>query len=732
MTYTRQAERGGDLYRSNRTCAAAKVAVSVAAGRGGHHCGLRLSHSWPALQSTYLESLMYQGSAVAACIRHLRHGGNVGCQAEPGTTGILYMLTDQSDVAKFTATAPDAKYAVVIPYTIFNRANVQALRASGKMSGIILVKSGTGFATPDAWSPDSPTPNAQYGLYANQSEDSWHAWNPAANSMAFDSFDFPIFGITNSPTNLQSAVPVIEAAMANKNKGHSSYPLYAVEFDAFMYAADDAETCLRRGFCDPVGAVSVWSSFTPYLNANPDTKKPIVLVSAKLDSTSFIHDWGFIPSGASLSPPVFAVGADPKTGLVAALAVAAALGQYLRAPNSTALAKDIVFTFFDAEAWGFAGSQRFVKDITTPQTCLEAQAPTSACPTSDATCSKPCHFDLDFQSVKIDNIDSIIEFDTVGGIGAADQTIYMHVDQQSAANLALMDAFKGGVVTPAVNGSVPQTMNIVAADAGARLPPSSAMAFLQKRNIPAVVLSDYNTQFSNRYYNSEFDDGTTWNATTISNICALANATAQSIFKIASGNATVPAAVLADCNFVQTLMDCFTRNLSCSFLAQFFPLLGQLGLSQLSADAGPFNFNLGVLSYVVSRIIQNVTATDRGGACAVDSDCPTDFACLIFSTPQSGQCVKGFVRYHWAYGTGIEMNYGSSSFEVVDPTKATWTQSQYRDSLSTNTGVQLRIFQASSTRYAGLQLGVGLAVTLFAVGATIALKVYSKRRFKTD
>ncbi|KAJ3156737.1 hypothetical protein HDU86_003503 [Geranomyces michiganensis] len=72
-------------------------------------------------QSTYLESLMYQGSAVAACIRHLRHGGSVGCQAEPGTTGILYMLSDQSDVAAFLADAPAGKYAVLMPYTILTR-----------------------------------------------------------------------------------------------------------------------------------------------------------------------------------------------------------------------------------------------------------------------------------------------------------------------------------------------------------------------------------------------------------------------------------------------------------------------------------------------------------------------------------------------------------------------------------------------------------------------------------
>ncbi|TPX55456.1 hypothetical protein PhCBS80983_g05290 [Powellomyces hirtus] len=481
----------------------------------------------------------------AACIRYLRSGGGVGCQAKPSTTGILYLVSDQSDVARFASTAPTAGYAVVMPD------NIETLQESGKLAAIILVKNGLNFDRPDQWSPDTTCPNCQYGLYGNQSEETWHLWNPNGNSLFFDKYEFPIFGVSTDSTNPQRIDPLVSAVNANKLHDYSSYPLYAVEFDAFMYAAVDSETCLRRGECEPVGGLSVWSTFSHnYLENNVDAKKPVVVVSSKLDGRAFIHDWGPLSSS-----PIYSVGANsPKTGLVTALAVAEALSKYFGEPGAVPLAKDILFTFFDAESWAFAGSQRFVDDISTPMTCKEREAPTTSCPTSDAGCSNPCFYDLDFQAIKLENIDSIFEFDTVGGIGTTKPAFYMHVDAKNAETDALVNLLNGTVVAPAINGSTAESLDLVPAfqtGVNARLPPSSAMAFLAKRSIPAVVISDYQNEFSNRYYNSEFDDETTWDTSTISRMCALANKTAQAVYQRASGNQTVPASIAADCHQVR-------------------------------------------------------------------------------------------------------------------------------------------------------------------------------------
>lgn len=50
-------------------------------------------------------------------------------------------------------------------------------------------------------------------------------------------------------------------AKAHENKRLDSWPKWAAEFKAFMWGAIDSETCLRRGYCDPVGGESLWGTF---------------------------------------------------------------------------------------------------------------------------------------------------------------------------------------------------------------------------------------------------------------------------------------------------------------------------------------------------------------------------------------------------------------------------------------------------------------------------------------
>lgn len=61
-----------------------------------------------------------------------------------------------------------------------------------------------------------------------------------------------------------------------------------MDFNLFMWAAVNSETCLRRGWCQAVGGMSVYSS--PSLNIQPEDKKPIVIVSSNMDSRSLFHD----------------------------------------------------------------------------------------------------------------------------------------------------------------------------------------------------------------------------------------------------------------------------------------------------------------------------------------------------------------------------------------------------------------------------------------------------------
>lgn len=145
------------------------------------------------------------------------------------------------------------------------------------------------------------------------------------------------------------------------------------------------------------------------------------------------------------------------------------------------LPKHILYTLFTAESWGFAGSQRFVDDISSPFQCTNATRATP-CPFINAPCTFPCVRDLNFMRINFDNIESIFEFQSVSGINNNyTNQFYAHVDntQQNQPLLASLQPYQN--IKQASLDSIDR-----------KLPPSSAMSFLQKkRDINAVVITDY-------------------------------------------------------------------------------------------------------------------------------------------------------------------------------------------------------------------------------------------------
>jgi nicastrin len=157
--------------------------------------------------------------------------------------------------------------------------------------------------------------------------------------------------------------------------------------------------------------------------------------------------------------------------------------------------KHIMYTAFTAESWGFAGSQRFVHDISTPFECqYNASKATKGCPYTNGGCTVPCVRDLDFTRINFDKIDSIFE---ISQVATPKQTYYAHVDN-SGDPVASKIIERLSAVSAAANGS--SFIQAAFADgSNRRLPPSSSMAFLEKnRKIPAVVLGDYKDNL-NRY-----------------------------------------------------------------------------------------------------------------------------------------------------------------------------------------------------------------------------------------
>ncbi|KAJ3066499.1 hypothetical protein HDU99_003833 [Rhizoclosmatium hyalinum] len=315
--------------------------------------------------------------------------------------------------------------------------------------------------------------------------------------MLYRSFDFPVFVM---PVNLndlsasQSVGTLLQTAKYNLDRGYTRYPLYSVEFNEFMWGAVDASTCLRRGTCSPVGASSVWGTFS-YNISRKDTKN-VVVVSSQLDGNGFFHD--FVTGAATTA-----------SGYVTLLAVANALSQNQAAV--IALPSDILFTLFSTEAFGFAGSQRFIQDISSPFQCLKSvdgSTTTSSCNYQGPFCANPCQPTGGFTNLDFNRISAVVELNQVSALGSTGSPqIFLHVDDATDSGVQdLVKLFTGNANGTGkkigVNGNA-SNVNVKFGPAttsgkGLGLPPSSAMSFLAKKKIPAVVLGDFQTSFTNK------------------------------------------------------------------------------------------------------------------------------------------------------------------------------------------------------------------------------------------
>lgn len=115
-----------------------------------------------------------------------------------------------------------------------------------------------------------------------------------------------------------------------------------VQSNTFMHGAIDTPTCLRRGTCDPLGN---WNVLASLRSLRSDDR--LILATAALDSTSLFKDQ--------------AVGAAGTVSALAVLLMAAKLLGGLQ-PNDMP-PKNILFAFFNGEAYDYIGSSRFAMDI---------------------------------------------------------------------------------------------------------------------------------------------------------------------------------------------------------------------------------------------------------------------------------------------------------------------------------------------------------------------------------
>ncbi|XP_071441337.1 nicastrin [Hetaerina americana] len=403
---------------------------------------------------------MYEAiHGAVACFRRLNGTHQFGCSSHrSGNVGVIYVVDEKNDLEWLLQDAPAQPYTAVIQPDMFNKNVMLKLKESGKVNGIILINNQT--TLPQSFSHEDTCPNRYSGLSSleNQTCKDESPWNPHGTGLMLVDWGFPIFYVRD-PDSIQKISDCFQKHNSNL-EDHLGRSLCAIETNAYMYAAVDSQTCVRRSsmvtnfnpvrVCDPLGDRNVWSTLFPLPREHQSNSSYIVLAT-RMDATSMFD--GVTPGARS-----------PVSGLVTLLTTSSILSSMVNDSMPKNESKNILFLFLNGESYDYVGSSRLAWDM-----------------------------DRGAFPIKLEQISAFIE---LGQLYAPDRNFFIHGDSTELASFTKIIARQGKAIN----------LNFVDSKT-ASLPPASLQMFKRFYNsLPGLVLADFANNFTNRYYHSIFDN----------------------------------------------------------------------------------------------------------------------------------------------------------------------------------------------------------------------------------
>uniref|UniRef100_M8AVU5 Nicastrin n=1 Tax=Aegilops tauschii TaxID=37682 RepID=M8AVU5_AEGTA len=398
------------------------------------------------------------------------------------------------------------------------------------------------------------------------------------------------------------------------------------------------------------------------------------------------------------------LGADsPISGLIALLTAVDALSHL---HDLGKLKKQLVFAAFDGEAWGYLGSRKFLQELD--------------------------EGDDSVNGINSSMIEQVLEIGSVGkGISQGDTLFYAHASRNSSISKKILDGLQSG--SDSLGSDNVKVKPAASSNPG--VPPSSLMSFMRKNtSTSGVVLEDFDSQFSNRFYHSHLDSPANINS---SSIAAAAALVARSLYILATGDMTVDLMTLntikVNVTLVEELIGCLLTcdpGLSCGIAKSFISPSNAcpshyVGVFQDSPSSTQFP------SYAddTSRFIWNFLA-DRTSTLASNVS-----SCTVKCNNESEVCVGGEVegggRYVPAYSTRLKFEDNAwhvlpaNSSDPMGAADPVWTESYW------NT-ISLRVYAVQSTTSDRLILLAGLAVTAASYLGVVVGRAYISKITKRD
>eukprot|EP00878_Enallax_costatus_P016016 GHUV01016792.1.p1 GENE.GHUV01016792.1~~GHUV01016792.1.p1 ORF type:complete len:668 (+),score=142.24 GHUV01016792.1:770-2773(+) len=350
---------------------------------------------------------------------------------------------------------------------------------------------------PNSYSTVGPFPLAEYAPYNDRD----YVWNKAAGGNAYPSsttwFPMPVYKLTRG-----RAIDAQQRAAYNAGQDPSGELYHAsMKLTMTSYNSANSSDCITAGTCKPLGGYSVWSAIPP-VPLDPRTdRRPIILVLAQIDSIDMFHD--------------NVQGADaPLSGLIAMLGALSVLQSTLKTTGGAGsiYSRRVVFLALAGEPWGYMGSRRLLYEAYTGS-------------------NNTAGLDLSL-------IEKVVEIGQVGRLPAATSqtpTMELFAHSQQGAGFGDTTDIRTALTAAAQGESSAAEVSIQAASASnPGIPPSSLMSFLRyNRSIQGVVLAEFDTGFTNPYYASRSDNGSTINT---KGIAAAAAVVAGALHRLAGGD----------------------------------------------------------------------------------------------------------------------------------------------------------------------------------------------------
>ena len=456
--------------------------------------------------------------SIHSCFRRLNGTTSIGCSSSTrGDVGVLLYLDSPSDLAKLSDER-FSPYIVLINPSILSGPLVQQLSDSGHVSGLILpsVEDPEGrwfnLSPPDGFSEDSRCPNN-----VEDCQPETGGWNPAGSGLLWSKFSFPIFYLPESETT-----EGLYECQQKYNTPPLSWPLCSVEMKANMHAATDSKTCTRRShlnnnlepvlFCDPLADINIHYSVAE----NTTSNKKVVLVTARLDTVTMFDqtELGFD---------------SPVTGLVTLLSTASLVSRVVREASWSGEVDNILFLLLNGESWDYMGTSRFLYDLEQGEFV---------------------------SNLSLADIHTVVELGQLSNLHTS--TVFLHSLNSPGSVESALQQFAGELLSVETSSS-------------SSVPPSSLAKLLSARpDLPAVMLSNFDTEFSNRYYHSLYDTAARHgynqslgpDQTVVQHLSNISLVLAKTLLSLAT-DADLDS-VTAEPELVNSMLECYSVTANCS------------------------------------------------------------------------------------------------------------------------------------------------------------------------